>query len=229
MTAGLKARAEAVFGPVLWDEGFGQTETWPATGTVCAEGHLHFESSQALVEVLDPQTDHPVGQGQLGRLVLTALPPYREAQKIQRYDTGDLVHTLAAPPTCALAALPAVSNLLGKRALAVGHPDGSWTTPRQILTAVESVAAVPLPARVGWTAVPGGVAVEVAVPGATPAVQGEIEAALVGGGVPLRALTLHDTPATLRRPFPWRGDLRETLFTPLPGVMSTPQWAQQPV
>jgi phenylacetate-coenzyme A ligase PaaK-like adenylate-forming protein len=216
VTAGLKRRAAAIFGPVQWDEGFGQTETWPATGQICPAGHLHFEPTQALVEVLDPQTGAPTPPGAIGNLVLTALPPYREAQIILRYDTGDLVQTLAAPPTCAWAHLPAVSNLLGKRALAVQHADGQWTTPRQILAALEEVDAVPLPARTGWWAVPGGVAVEVAVPqpdAARPAIGAALEAA----GVPLRELHVHAHPADLQRPFPWRGDLRETLFPPLPG------------
>jgi phenylacetate-CoA ligase len=58
VTAGLKARARRLFGPVAFDEGYAQTETWPLSGVRCAAGHLHFEPSWGLVEVLAlPEAD----------------------------------------------------------------------------------------------------------------------------------------------------------------------------
>jgi phenylacetate-coenzyme A ligase PaaK-like adenylate-forming protein len=40
VTAGLKARALELFGPVIFDEGYGMTEPWPLVGRLCSEGHL---------------------------------------------------------------------------------------------------------------------------------------------------------------------------------------------
>ena len=124
---------------------------------------------------------------------------------------GYLVRTLPEPLTCSKRNLPAVSNLLGKRALAVPHEAG-WTTPRDVLEALEGVAAVPLPARCGFWAVPGGVAVEVVAPPAGPDVRRQVAEALEARGIPLRELTIHTDRGQLRRPFPLRGDLKEAMF-----------------
>ncbi len=212
VTSGLKRRAAALFGQVIWDEGFGQTETWPATGTLCPAGHLHFEATQALLEVVDPETGAPTPPGTLGTLVLTALPPFRETMPILRCDSGDLVQTLTTPPTCALAHLPAVSNLLGKARLSVRHTSG-WTTPRAVFEALEALDVVPLPARCGFWAHEDGVAVEVVTRDTGAVTQAQVAAALEAAAIPLRALTLHRDRTTLTQPFPLRGDLRETMFS----------------
>lgn len=209
VTAGLQRRATRLFGPVRFAEGLGMTETWPSVGRLCEAGHLHFEPSQGLVEVVHPDTGAPARPGETGTLVVTPFPPYRETTLLLRYDTQDVVRVLAAPPTCTLRHLPAVSNVLGKRPLAVRHDHG-WTFPRDVIEALESVEAVPLPARCGFWAVPGGVAVEV-VAGAPAA--GAITAALEARGVPLRELHLRADPRQLTHPYPWRGDLRETSFS----------------
>ena len=205
VTDGLKARARRLFGDaVAFDEGYAQTETWPLGGVRCAAGHLHFEPSRGLVEVLAlPETGRargrraaprprPAAPGAPGTLVATPFGPYREASVVLRYATEDVVRAVAGPPACALRHLPATGDVLGKLRLAVRHGPGpaDWTFPRQVLEALEAAAladAVPLPARCGFWAVPGGVAVEALVrpgQGDVPAVRRAVGAQAGGAGRP---------------------------------------------
>jgi len=236
VTAGLKARARRLFGAgVAFDEGYAQTETWPLGGVRCAAGHLHFEPSWGLVEVLALPDAHPdagapadpggppaAAPGAPGVLVATPFVPYRDASVVLRYATEDAVRTLEGRLTCPLRHQPATSDVLGKLRLAVRHGPGpaGWTFPRQVLEALEAESladAVPLPARCGFWAVPGGVAVEARVrPGYADRADARraIGAQLEAQGVPLRALRLVEDPTRLRRPLPLRGDLREASFAP---------------
>ncbi|HMA38271.1 MAG TPA: AMP-binding protein [Chloroflexia bacterium] len=221
VTAGLRARSAALFGDVLFSGGYGMTEIWPFGGTECPDGHLHFEPTQGLLEVLDPATRQPAAPGALGTIVATPLPPYRETTLVLRYQTEDAVRQLATPPTCRLRHHPACGPILGKLRLAVRHADGG-TFPRDILEAVEAEEAVPLPGRCGFWAVPGGVAVEVVVRDDTPAVRAAIGQRLEAQGVPLRELHLYTDLAQLQHPLPLRGDLREQAFalSPLPDLLA---------
>jgi hypothetical protein len=133
---------------------------------------------------------------------------------VLRYDTQDVVRALAEPLTCRMRHVPATSDLLGKLHLSVRHDQG-WTFPRDVLEALEAVQEVPLPARYGFWAVPGGVAVEVVARRDTPAVRGALEHSLAEHGVPVRALHLLEQPSQLQHPRPLRCDLRETSFSPL--------------
>jgi phenylacetate-coenzyme A ligase PaaK-like adenylate-forming protein len=216
VTAGLQRRARRLFGEhVAFDTGYAMTETYPFAGMPCEAGHLHFEPSQGLIEVLDPETGKPAAPGDLGTLVVTPLPPFRETTLLLRYDTHDLVRALDGPPTCERSALPATGDLLGKRRLAVRHAAG-WTTPRDLLEVLESVETVPLPARFGFWAEGDGVVIEAVVRDEGWTSRAEIERGLAERGVPLRELRLVDDPAALRRPYPLRGDLRELSFAPPP-------------
>jgi hypothetical protein len=161
--------------------------------------------------------------------VATPFAPYREASVVLRYATEDVVRPVAGPLTCPLRHQPATSDVLGKLRLAVRHGPGpaGWTFPRQVLEALEAEAladAVPLPARCGFWAVPGGVAVEALVrPGRADraGVRRAVGARLEAQGVPLRELRLVEDPTHLRRPLPLRGDLREASFAP-PAVPAAP-------
>jgi phenylacetate-CoA ligase len=93
----------------------------------------------------------------------------------------------------------------------VRHEHG-WIFPRNVLEALEANEEVPLPARCGFWAVPGGVAVEVVVPRPTPDARRAIELALEARGVPVRELHLLDDHRQLRQPLPLRCDLREASF-----------------
>jgi hypothetical protein len=147
----------------------------------------------------------------VGTLIVTPFPPYRETTLVLRYETGDMVRLLPAGRSCSLRHLPATSNLLGKRALAVRHEAG-WTFPRQVLEALEALDALPLPARCGFWAVPGGVAVEVQCRAKTPALEQQITESLYAWGVPVQALHLREPGQSLEQPLPLRGDLRESQF-----------------
>jgi phenylacetate-coenzyme A ligase PaaK-like adenylate-forming protein len=215
VTAGLKSRAKRLFGPVTYLEGYGMTELWPLGATRCEAGHLHHEPQRGLLEVLDPETRAVAAPGAVGTLVGTPFAPFRETTLVLRYDTEDLVRAVAGPLTCRLHQLPATSDMLGKRPLAVRHAWG-WTTPRDVLEALEALEAVPLPARCGFRSAPGGVAVEVLVRQATPAVRAAVGDSLERHGVPLCELRLVEDAALLRRPLPLRGDLRELGFGPAP-------------
>jgi phenylacetate-coenzyme A ligase PaaK-like adenylate-forming protein len=218
VTAGLKARCRELFGPVEFMEGYGMTEPWPFGGTVCSEGHLHFEIAHGLLEVLNPPIWALAQPGEAGSLVLTPFPPFRQTTLLLRYDTQDMVRPITEPLTCSLRHLPATSNLLGKRRLSVQH-DCGWTYPREVMEALEAVEAVPLPARFGFWAVPGGVAVEVVVRRNVAEVRRQLEHSLAEWGVPVQELHLLTDRSQLRQPFPLRGDLREGTFDSL----STPQ------
>ncbi len=213
VTEGLKARCQQFFGPVQVLEGYGITELWPLGGRRCSQGHLHFEASQGLLEVYNLETAAPARPGETGTIVATPFPPYRETTLVLRYDTGDVVQTISEPLTCHLRHLPATSNLLGKLSLSVRHEHG-WTYPREVAEALEAVEAVPLPARYGVSALPGGVAVEVVARGGAPGVRRTIETSLQERGIPVRELRLLADRSQLQHPMPLRGDLREQGFRP---------------
>jgi phenylacetate-coenzyme A ligase PaaK-like adenylate-forming protein len=212
VTAGLKARAERLFGPVTFAQGYAMTETIPFGGRACSQGHLHYEASQGLLELVDPETTRPAAAGEPGTIVVTPFAPYRETTLLLRYDTEDMARMPSQPLTCELRNLVATSDLLGKRRLSVRHADG-WTFPRDVLEALECVEEVPLPARCGFWAVPGGVPVEVV----TRCDDGAVARRVIGEQleawrVPLRELYLREHPGELQRPLPMRCDLRETSF-----------------
>ena len=211
VTAGLKARASELFGEVAYGEGWAMSETFPFGALRCAEGHLHFEPSHGLLEVLDPDTGQPATSGGIGTLVVTPFAPFRETTPLLRYDTGDLVRVLSEAPTCAQRNQPATSDLLGKRSLSIRTAEG-WVTPRQVLEALEGCAEVPLPARCGFWGIGDGVAVEVVVREAGALARETVAEALAAQGVPVRELRLVTDRGELARPLPLRGDLRESGF-----------------
>jgi phenylacetate-CoA ligase len=213
VTAGLKTRSQELFGPLTFSEGYGITEPWPFGGTLCEEGHLHFEHSHGLLEVLHLETGDPALAGEVGTLVLTPFPPYRETSVLLRYNTEDVVRSLAGPCTCALRHLPVTTDILGKRRLAVRH-EGGWIFPRAVVEALEAIEDVPLPARYGFWAVPGGVAVEVVARADVPSVRRRIEQSLIDWQVPVCELHVVTDQTQLSRPFPLRCDLREHSFRP---------------
>jgi phenylacetate-CoA ligase len=58
---GLKERALRLFGPVAVHDDYGMTETWPFQGQSCSEGHLHFDPTSGMLEVIDPRPVRPQG------------------------------------------------------------------------------------------------------------------------------------------------------------------------
>ena len=213
VTEGLKVRSQQLFGPArVLEGGYGVTEIWPFGGRLCEAGHLHFEVSQGLLEVQNHETAAPALPGETGTIVATPFPPYRETTLVLRYDTRDVVRVLPEPLTCTLRHQPATSPLLGKLGLSVRHERG-WTYPRQLAEALEALEEVPLPARYGCWALPGGVAVEVVVRDATLQARRRIETSMEEREVPVRELRLIEDPSLLLHPTPLRGDLREQSFS----------------
>jgi phenylacetate-CoA ligase len=211
VTAGLRARCEQLFGPVRFGGGYGMTEIWPFGGDPCEQGHLHFDPAKGLLEVLEPETGTPALPGQPGAIVATPFPPFRATTPLLRYNTEDMARLLTNPLTCSRRDQPATTALLGKQRLSVRH-DAGWIFPREVLEALEASDEVPLPARFGFWAVSGGVAVEVVTRDQSQHVRHTIGAALEANGVPLRELYLLDDRSQLRSPYPLRGDLHETTF-----------------
>ncbi|HET6662100.1 MAG TPA: hypothetical protein VFH16_19505 [Rubrobacter sp.] len=212
VSEGLKERAHRLFGPVEVYDDYGMTETWPFQGQSCSESHLHFDPTSGMLEVIDPETGTSAQPGQAGTIVATPLPPYREVTILLRYDTQDVVRQIDGTLTCNLRHLQATSPLLGKLRLAAHH-EGGWTFAGDVLEALEEADEVPLPARYGFWALPGGVGVEVVVRrSAEPRVRRAIETRLEERSIPVRELNLVEHRGELRRPLPLRCDLKESAF-----------------
>jgi phenylacetate-coenzyme A ligase PaaK-like adenylate-forming protein len=230
VTAGLKRRCQALFGPVCFEEGYGMTETWPIAGACCEAGHVHFEPLQGLVEVLDLDSGRPAEPGQPGTIVATPFAPFREATVVLRYDTQDVTRVLTEPAACTMASRPATGPLLGKAALSI-HTEEGWVFPRDVLEPLEDANSVPLPARVSLRAAGTGVEVAVVVRDPDdPGVRADLRDRLATAGVPLSALRLVDDVADLDQPLPWRCDLRELSFPgPAPERDAAPPDSPVPV
>lgn len=210
-TAGLRERTHELFGPVEIIEGYSMTELVPFGGSLCSDGHLHYEPSGGLLEVCSLEHDGPAAPGEPGRIIATPLAPYRYTTLLVRYDTEDVVRPLADDLQCSMHALPATTHLLGKQRLSVRHEHG-WTVVRDVIEALESVPAVPLPARYGFRPVRDGVGVEVVTRSQDAGTRRAIEDALLRSNVPLRRLDLRADRSELARPLPLRCDLQEMSF-----------------
>jgi phenylacetate-CoA ligase len=208
-TLRLRDRCRRAFGDVDFLELYAMTETIPFGARGCSAGHLHFDGSVGLLEVVEPESGTPARPGHVGALVVTPFPPYREATLLLRYATRDLVRTLPQTAMCELAAMPATSRMLGKQDFAVRGEDG-WTTPLALLEALESVEKLPLPIRHGFWGCADGVAVEVFCgPEAGGGTATRIWEALEEWAIPVAEVRVVDRPDALTRPVPLRCDLRE--------------------
>ena len=76
VTGGLRRRAREVLGDIAIVETYTLTETLPLGGVPCSHGHLHFESSHGLVEVIGVDSGANARAGELGTLVLTPFPRF---------------------------------------------------------------------------------------------------------------------------------------------------------
>ena len=190
----------------MLDEGYGMTETFPFAGQRCRQGHVHYDVSQGLVEVVDPDTGERAAPGAEGNLVVTPFATVRTTTLLLRYDTEDVVRALPDEAlTCEFQAMPATSAFLGKRRLAVRTTAG-WIHPRQFVEALEDLDDVPLPARFSATATAdgNGVSVSVVVRDTGDATRRRVGDALEAAGIPVHHLTLCLDHSELTAPYPLR-------------------------
>ena len=89
-------------------EGYGMTEIWPLGGRRCRAGHVHFESAQGLIEVVDPDTGGPAGARGSGRHArgdaIPTVPPDHAPASLRhrgpRPPSSSVVRLRAAPTAC---------------------------------------------------------------------------------------------------------------------------------
>jgi phenylacetate-CoA ligase len=95
----LRARLEAGFGIRAHDT-YGLSEViGPGVAHECAErSGPHLYEDHFFPEIIDPETEEPVGEGEPGELVLTAMT--REASPLLRYRTRDRTRFLSEPCRC---------------------------------------------------------------------------------------------------------------------------------
>lgn len=209
LTDALRARTEDTFGAEVTDN-YAMTETFPLAGLVCDARHLHVAADQGLVEVLDPHTYQPTAPGEVGMLVITPYPPYRQTMPVLRLATGDLVRRLVDAPTCELAALPATSPLLGKASMC---PDGGDRScyQREFLELVESEADLPLPVQYAVIPAAAGFALHLVADDADTGLGCRLMARAADRGLPVASVTTHSERSTMPKPEFARALLRETV------------------
>ena len=84
-----RQRIEALWGAKVYDY-YGLSDIFGSCAGMCEEQHgLHWAEDHILVEVLDPETQEPVAEGERGELVLTTLK--KAARPMIRFRTGDIV------------------------------------------------------------------------------------------------------------------------------------------
>ncbi|HIS40791.1 MAG TPA: phenylacetate--CoA ligase [Candidatus Aphodovivens avistercoris] len=97
---GLKAEIESRMHIVCTDN-YGLTEVMgPGVAGEClaARDMQHIAEDHFLWEVVDPETGEPVGEGEMGELVLTPLD--KQAIPVLRYRTHDLTRVVTEPCSC---------------------------------------------------------------------------------------------------------------------------------
>ncbi len=94
-----RAKVEDLFGVAGYNS-YGLSEmNGPGVAFECVhQNGLHIWEDAYLLEVLDPETQEPVPEGEVGEMVLTTLK--REAMPLIRYRTGDLCSILPAGCPC---------------------------------------------------------------------------------------------------------------------------------
>ena len=94
----MKRRIEAAWGARCFDHA-GATEVG-AWAFDCQElnGCIHLNELEFIFEVVDPDSDKPVADGERGELVITSLG--RPGMPVLRYRTGDLVEQVIEPCGC---------------------------------------------------------------------------------------------------------------------------------
>lgn len=212
LSSALVSAAEATFGARV-NDAYGATELLPVGGRSCTQHHLHLDPNMGYAEVIDLSTGTPAGPGQLGTLAVTPYYPYRECMPVLRFDTRDLVYALAdGEPSCELAAIPAVSPLLGKARDLIATAAGP-VTPRDLVEVMDGLPGARWPVRFAATQAGGRVRVTVPVGHAGGLSGSEIGDRIADRGVDAEVVvtSMDDEDARLLRRL--RCDLLEQTFT----------------
>ena len=109
---GVRDRIETAWGATVIDH-WGMTELGSlASAAVGDRSGLYMLESECIAEVLAPETDEPVGPGEIGELIVTNLG--RLGSPLIRYRTGDLVRVSAEPSPIGLHLLRLDGGILGR-------------------------------------------------------------------------------------------------------------------
>jgi phenylacetate-CoA ligase len=87
----------------------------------CTKGKMHLMNHNLLIEIINPETGHPVPDGEPGEIVLTELHSY--ALPFIRYRTGDVATLSQSECECGLQS-PTVENIQGRVSDFAVSPDG---------------------------------------------------------------------------------------------------------
>lgn len=216
MSSSLAAAAQATFGARVSDA-YGATEVLPVGGRSCAHRHLHPDPNMGYAEVVELSTGEPAGPGRLGTLVITPYYPYRECMPVLRYDTRDLVRVPAADePPCELAAIPAVSHILGKARDLLTTASGP-VTQRDLVEVMDGLPGVRWPVRFAAEQAGGRVRVTVPTEHAGGLSGSEIAERFAAHGIDADVVVARLPEADARRLRPQRCDLVEQTFTRFDG------------
>lgn len=217
LSPSLEAAARETFGAPVNDI-FAMTEVIPVTGRTCDHGHLHHDINTGLVEYLDLETGEPAEPGALATVVITPYFPYRECMPVFRYDTRDVVRTLApAEVACEISALPATTKILGKADHLLRLGPDRVVTPRQLVEAVEALPSQPWPARFRAVADGDRIALTLATSALAGLSQAEAQRHFADAGLDVDLTLVPDDEAMSLRAL--RCDLRETTFVARPALI----------
>jgi phenylacetate-coenzyme A ligase PaaK-like adenylate-forming protein len=200
--------AHSTFG-VRPSDTFAMTEVLPVSGRTCGQHHLHVDLNMGMAEVVSLVGPRPAEPGEIGTMVVTPFFPYRDCMPVFRYDTRDLVRRLPDEQlSCNLAAVPALSPILGKadQAVAAG---GRLVTPRDIVEVLEQLPGAPWPAQYRATGTDRGLRLTVTPSTLAGTTTAELAARFAGIGIEC-VVDIAATDEPLRAV---RADLIETTFT----------------
>jgi len=108
----VKRAIESAWGATCFDHA-GATEVGPwAFDCEAQTGAIHLNETEFIFDVIDPQSDAIVGEGERGELVITNLG--RGAMPVLRYRTGDLVEMISEPCACGRSFARIKGGVLGR-------------------------------------------------------------------------------------------------------------------
>jgi phenylacetate-coenzyme A ligase PaaK-like adenylate-forming protein len=208
LSPALARAVRATFGVERINDTYGVTELLPVGGRTCSARHLHLDPNMGFAEVLALRTGEPAAPGELGTLTVTPYFPYRECMPVFRYDTRDVVRAMPETLDCELAAVPAVSEILGKER-GLLHAGDEVITPRQVVEVLDELPGADWPVRHRAGVRDGRLHVTVA---SGRIRERDVVDGFAAAGIAATADVADLDPPAARRLCPLRCDLEETTF-----------------